>query len=160
MLGDKGQGALEYLLILAAVLAIAVIVILVAHQVSTPAQQSALINEDKYSCAQAGIELVNYNSLPPSGVGVVVKYQGKEYTCASAGGYYLDTNSGDEVFASCKIHTSDGTEEQLSIARAHWCGYSIPELGGCPGTQNISIGCFAGEFAVPGSGKPPNWQLQ
>ncbi len=159
MLGGKGQGALEYLLILAAVLAIAVIVILVAHQVSTPAQQSALINEDKYSCAQAGIELVNYNSLPSSGIGVVVKYQGKEYTCISARDYYLNDTSGDEIFASCKIHTSDGTEEQLSIARAHWCGYSIGFIS-CPGTQNVTIGCFAGEFAVPSSGKPPNWQLQ
>ncbi len=35
MIGRKGQGALEYLLILAGVIAIAVVVIVVAHNLST-----------------------------------------------------------------------------------------------------------------------------
>ncbi len=58
----RGQGSLEYLLILAAVLAIAVVVILVANNIMNPARTGASIQMDKYSCSLEGIELLNYNS--------------------------------------------------------------------------------------------------
>ncbi len=150
MPGDKGQGALEYLLILAAVLAIAVVVILVAHQISTPARESTLINQDKYSCSQAGIELLNYNQLYESEIGLNVTYLGEEYSCAPAGGYYLDFESGDEIYAACKIHNIDGDEKDLTIARAHKCGPTLG--GGCGESQEVAKGCFVGEFSKLGSG--------
>ncbi len=107
MLGRKGQGALEYLLILAAVLAIAVVVILVAHQVATPAQSSATVNQDKFSCAQAGIELVNYNQLPSDLTTVTVRYQGIETKCSTG------TVSG--ATATCTIHDDQGNEHTLGV---------------------------------------------
>ena len=123
----KAQGSLEYLLILAAILAIAVVVILVAHKVASPAQNSAIINQDKYSCAQAGIELVNYNSLvDPSKpkVAVHVRYRGKYYECwpngkytgpsipSSSKWYYASSKSPEAV---CKIHLSTGEVVDLGI---------------------------------------------
>ncbi len=110
MLGRKGQGALEYLLILAAVLAIAVVVILVAHHVATPAQQSTVVNQDKFSCAQAGIELVNYNSLPSSASEVSVRYQGSDTTqCSST------TKPVSDADASCVIHDANNNEHTLYV---------------------------------------------
>ncbi len=113
MFGKKGQGALEYLLILAAVLAIAVVVILVAHQVATPAQSSATVNQDKFACAQAGIELLNYNSLPddPSKTNPVlvrVRYQGHEADCKTEG----DVSGAD---ATCTIHSNTGNTYTIGV---------------------------------------------
>ncbi len=144
MFGRKGQGALEYLLILAAVLAIAVVVILVAHQVATPAQQSALVNEDKYSCAQAGIELVNYNRLPDrsklatttsSGQSVLVKYNGKTYNCVlnTQQRQYGIAESG-KILASCKIHFSDGSEAPLTILHSDYVFCS--QVSYCPQSES------------------------
>ncbi len=61
MMSRRGQGALEYLLILAAILAIAVVAILVAHNIMSPARTSVGVGADKYSCSISGIELLNYN---------------------------------------------------------------------------------------------------
>ena len=107
MINKKGQGALEYLLILAAVLAIAVVVILVAHQIATPAQNSALINQDKYNCAQAGIDLVNYNALPNSGADVHVMYKGHEADCDS----FISNAE-----ATCTVHRKGGTTETIGVS--------------------------------------------
>ena len=108
MINKKGQGALEYLLILAAVLAIAVVVILVAHQIATPAQSSAVVNQDRFACAQAGIDLVNYNALPDSVSNVNVKYQGHTATCTSG--------SVSNADATCTIHLSGGTQSTIGVA--------------------------------------------
>ncbi|MBN3037244.1 MAG: hypothetical protein JW834_02250, partial [Candidatus Diapherotrites archaeon] len=56
-------GSLEYLLILAAVLAIAVVVVVVANQMLAPAQAAAGVSEDKYRASVEGIELEGYSSL-------------------------------------------------------------------------------------------------
>ena len=109
MINKKGQGALEYLLILAAVLAIAVVVILVAHQIATPAQNSALINQDKYNCAQAGIDLVNYNALPNSVSHISVEYTGRGPVTCNGRMHMSDAES------SCKVHLSSGAEETIGV---------------------------------------------
>lgn len=57
----KGQGSLEYLLILAAILAIAVVVVLISSSLLAEPEEATAINEDKYSCAVAGIELIGYS---------------------------------------------------------------------------------------------------
>jgi uncharacterized protein (UPF0333 family) len=114
MINKKGQGALEYLLILAAVLAIAVVVILVAHQIATPAQNSAVVNQDKYNCAQAGIELVNYNALPHKYSNVNVSYQGKEVACEGLS-EEIDKSDLSKVNAACTIHDDNGREHNLGV---------------------------------------------
>ncbi len=148
----KGQGALEYLLILAAILAIAVVVILVAHHVSTPARESALINQDRYSCAQTGIELVNYNKLPTSAGQVLIKYKGKTYQCVGASGYYLSESI--KMDAGCKIHFASGKEVDLYVGEANKCGATIGGSG-CGISNKQTYGCFIGEFSSPGSGGLP-----
>ncbi|MCD6522740.1 MAG: class III signal peptide-containing protein [Candidatus Diapherotrites archaeon] len=75
----KAQGSLEYLLILAAILAIAVVVVVVANSMLAPGQEAGAINQDKYQCSLQGIELVNYNKLPTTlseAKQVKIKYQG------------------------------------------------------------------------------------
>ncbi|GEM_PF-6824263 len=109
MFGRKGQGALEYLLILAAVLVIAVIVILVAHRISTPAQTSVTVNQDKFDCAKVGIELLNYNELPQQASDVSVKYNDISDTCEQT------TTEPDSYDASCKIHFKDNSEHYLYV---------------------------------------------
>ncbi len=111
MFGRKGQGALEYLLILAAVLVIAVIVILVAHRISTPAQTSVTVNQDKFDCAKVGIELLNYNELPSSPNDVSVKYNDLTDKCANT------RQAPKDYAASCKIHYKDNTEHLLYVVQ-------------------------------------------
>ena len=110
MFGRKGQGALEYLLILAAVLAIAVVVILVAHSVATPAQTSSVVNQDKFACAQAGIELVNYNALPePKQVSKIrVRYQGATAQCNKR-------VKDKDITASCVIHDNTNKKHTVKV---------------------------------------------
>ncbi|MFC2174887.1 class III signal peptide-containing protein [archaeon] len=58
----RAQGSLEYLLILAAILAIGVVVVLVANSLlGAPAAQTGL-QESRYACAIAGVELIGYNA--------------------------------------------------------------------------------------------------
>jgi len=73
----KGQGSLEYLLILAAILAIAVVVVVVANSLMSAPQTQAKVGEDQYRCSLQQIELTSYVE-----VGVVngVKYKG--VTCS------------------------------------------------------------------------------
>lgn len=56
-----GQGSLEYLLILAAVLAIAVVAVVVANSMMSPAETSASVEDDKYEASVSGVELQEYD---------------------------------------------------------------------------------------------------
>lgn len=84
----KAQGSLEYLLILAAILAIAVVVVLVATAISGATEEPTIVNEDKYQFAVQGLELVGY-SEPYDGTEATgpmgIKYQGKELTIVYMG---------------------------------------------------------------------------
>ncbi len=67
----RGQGSLEYLLILAAILAIAVVVVLVANSLlSAPAGQTQ-VQEGEYACAISGIELRGYDSVYAGAASIV-----------------------------------------------------------------------------------------
>lgn len=57
---EKGQGSLEYLLILAAILAIAVVVIVVANSMLSTPQTTAQLTKDNYEASVAGAELIGY----------------------------------------------------------------------------------------------------
>lgn len=56
----RSQGSLEYLLILAAILAIAVVVVVVANQVLRPAKSAVFLQEDNYKASLHGIEFIAY----------------------------------------------------------------------------------------------------
>ncbi len=104
----KGQGSLEYLLILAAILAIAVVVVVVAQSMLNPATKSAEVTEDKFNCATAGIELVDYKEAYDGGtVNFDVQYSGDDYTsCALVTDETKTVTSPD---ATCDIGGGDYT---------------------------------------------------
>lgn len=60
---NKAQGSLEYLLILAAILAIAVVVVVVANSMIAAPEGQADLNKEKYQASIAGLEFVGYNTL-------------------------------------------------------------------------------------------------
>lgn len=101
----KGQGSLEYLLILAAILAIAVVVIVVANSMIGTPQKTADLNKDKYECSMKGIELIDYTVR---GTVSAVNYNGAR--CIA--GY-----SGTEA-ASCQIADEDGTAETVLVSES------------------------------------------
>ena len=57
----KAQGSMEYLLILAAILAIAVIVVIILSQLLAPGEDSTTVTEDKYNFAIAGFDIKGYD---------------------------------------------------------------------------------------------------
>ena len=83
---NKAQGSLEYLLILAAILAIAVVTVVVANQMLNPAETAAAIQQDKYVCGLQSIELIDYdkpyvgtkNTCPD-----FLKYEGEKHEFVS-----------------------------------------------------------------------------
>ncbi|MFC2174662.1 class III signal peptide-containing protein [archaeon] len=99
----KGQGSLEYLLILAAILAIAVVVVVVANSLLSAPQQQTKLGEDKYTCSLQGIELVGYST---PGVVPGVKYSGE--TCTTTA---TDTATG----ASCTVHDASGNDVEVKV---------------------------------------------
>ncbi len=91
MMDKKGQGSLEYLLILAAILAIAVVVVVVARSMMAPAKRAGKAAQDKYVCGNSGIELVNYNEQISSGDSIPgdvwsgdITYKGESFICSNA----------------------------------------------------------------------------
>jgi hypothetical protein len=59
----RGQGSLEYLLILAAILAIAVVVVLVANSMLGAPGDARIVEQDKYNFAVNGWEVRGYDRL-------------------------------------------------------------------------------------------------
>ena len=57
---EKAQGSLEYLLILAAILAIAVVVVVIANAMLNPAIEAGDAGTDKYQCGLQQIALESY----------------------------------------------------------------------------------------------------
>ena len=79
----KGQGSLEYLLILAAILAIAVVVIVVANSMIGAPQTTAQLTKDKYEASVVGAELVGYDKLYDGNADTLpaaIKYKGSTYS--------------------------------------------------------------------------------
>jgi len=88
----KGQGSLEYLLILAAILAIAVVVVVVANTLLSTPQAEAKLGEDRYACSLVGIELVQYAQV---GVVTKVNYGGTVCAEGTAGSLAAQCTLGD-----------------------------------------------------------------
>lgn len=124
----KGQGSIEYLMILAAVLAIAVVVVVLATTFFTRYRDPAEIAQDKSVCAASGIELKNYvdrfdciggyaASTCATGQtkwahgNMSVEYGGKVLTCTGS-----MTLVGD---SACKIGLQNGSCIRLYANRTH-----------------------------------------
>ena len=92
----KGQGSLEYLLILAAILAIAVVVVVVANSLLANPTTQADLGAIQYQCSLQQIELIGFTELdsPPA----AVKYFG-----ANCG---ADAPPGTDLDASCQLGDS------------------------------------------------------
>jgi len=114
VLGRKGQGALEYLLLLAAILVVAVVVILVMTNVQSKAGVKE-VSEDKYKCSLAGISLLDYEepydgSLETApgkieacqGCSAIDKKMLLDKTTIENSDYAILLNT-TEAFASCQI---------------------------------------------------------
>lgn len=111
---SRGQGSIEYLMILAAVLAIAVVVVVLATTFFVRYQEPAQVSSDKSVCGASQIQLLNYyqrysNASDADGK-LKVKYLGKVANCS-----YVNnaTNPGIDVEASCKIGTA--TDRQIVV---------------------------------------------
>ena len=59
----RGQGSLEYLLILAAVLAVAVIVVVVANNLMGGTESRVTLSDSIYECGAKGIEFLGYTQI-------------------------------------------------------------------------------------------------
>lgn len=96
----KGQGSLEYLLILAAILAIAVVVVVVANSMISAPTEQADLNQDKYECAIVGIELTDYTKIGGTfGVSYSDHSCGKDYV-ATDNAANCTLNNGIEIGVS------------------------------------------------------------
>ncbi|MCD6414076.1 MAG: class III signal peptide-containing protein [Candidatus Diapherotrites archaeon] len=109
--GQRGQGSIEYLMILAAVLAIAVVVVVLATTFFTRYQEPAQVSSDKSVCGAAQIQLMNYfqryENATDAGDKLKIKYLGKVANCS----YVADTSSlGMTASTSCKIGTTKNTQ--------------------------------------------------
>ena len=108
----KGQGSLEYLLILAAILAIAVVVVVVANSMLAPGQEAGEVAQDKYNCGVVGIELHGY-TRQPTNIGeagaLKVSYQG----IGAPGGGTECTATIDEADADAQC--SFGQEDEFYV---------------------------------------------
>ena len=91
----KGQGSLEYLLILAAILAIAVVVVVVANSMLSAPQSQSKVQQDRYACSLQGIELAPTYTV--GGSVEPLKYSGE--TCISSASDFND----EYVVASCTL---------------------------------------------------------
>ena len=121
LVGKKGQGALEYLIILAGVLAIAVIVILVLRNVSNPAQQNAQINQAKFACAEEGIKITELGTTSDGGISsVYISYNGGKVEKCSSG-----SASSPEASCSFTLKDKSGTDHSHTITvNSSGCYYS------------------------------------
>ena len=79
----RGQGSLEYLLVLASILAIAVIIVLVANYMLGTPTESNVVSEDKYNFAVNGWDVKGYDRpFDPKDLSTLPKsfvHDGKEY---------------------------------------------------------------------------------
>ncbi len=108
---EKGQGSLEYLLILAAILAIAVVVVVVANSMLQAPQSQSKLQQDKYACSLQGIELVGYTEI---GTVSTLNYGGNP--CEKK------TNSIGGVVASCQL--GDGSTVYVNTT-ASGCSFNV-----------------------------------
>lgn len=113
LLDKKGQGSLEYLLILAAVLAIAVVVVVVARSMMAPARTRGQAEQDRYDCGLSGLQLKNYNEqivdeteIPSDKWGGMVTYQQSDFNCSEM--------NADSREAVCTIGEGDSVELAVS----------------------------------------------
>lgn len=112
----RGQGSLEYLLILAAILALAVIVVLIANMMLGSPRETNIVTQDKYNFAVRGAELRGYERPidPGDACGTapeLIVVDGEEYGCADPAAPSWAELIGelhDSQGGSYPVHVEDG----------------------------------------------------
>lgn len=153
----RGQGSLEYLLILAAILALAVIVVLIANSMLGTPKETAVVNQDKYNFALQGWEIRGYDRpYDPNDPGT------RPETIAKSGKSYGDGGStpvGTALIGA--ITGGDGTSYPVYVGDDEYyigappspaCAASIPlamwaypstDKDGIVSSTASGLGCYA-----------------
>ena len=132
----RGQGSLEYLLILAAILAIAVVIVLIANMLLGTPKEANLINQDKYNFATNGWEIRGYDKpITPSdpcasGRMTFVK-GGKVYSCNPAAPAAGAEPIGVITDQSGDTHTvyADNDSYYVDVGQKPTCGDGVCSIG-------------------------------
>ncbi|MCD4739721.1 class III signal peptide-containing protein [archaeon] len=117
MFNKKGQGSLEYLIILAAVIAVAAVVVaFLLGWMGTPIEETSR-NNQKAICSGQGIGLPIYTGRYPVNATdaanwLVVNYGGEQLPTCS-----VDSANLDNVKASCEIGDPDLPKIKLQVNR-------------------------------------------
>lgn len=120
----KGQGSLEYLIILAAVIAVAAIVVFYMMSVVDTQQPEAIRTSQKATCStNKGIELPTYTARFPVNASdaadwIIVNYGGEQMKCDNS------TDILDNIKASCEIGDPDRKMIPLQVNATH-CRFII-----------------------------------
>ena len=100
--GKRGQGSLEYLMMQAAVLGIAIVAVVLSTSVFSAHREAPGTSEDKGLCAVQSIILLNYtdqyDTVVDASGNLKVNFMGSVRTCY--------TNNNPQGYASCKLHTT------------------------------------------------------
>ncbi|MFC2174998.1 class III signal peptide-containing protein [archaeon] len=138
----RGQGSLEYLLILAAILAIGVVVVLVANSMLATPSGAAALQEDKYKLATQGFEVKGYDEAftPGESDSLPDSLKKGDYDYFFSGDTDLPDDSiligslTDSSGGSHSVYTSDSTGS-----------YYVPTGGGSGGDDECSDECETSE---------------
>jgi uncharacterized protein (UPF0333 family) len=112
----KGQGALEYLIIIAAVIGVAAVVVAFIYPMIFENQEVAKRNSQKNICAQNGITISNYNEYPKDAD------EAKTIIDVEYGGSRVGCDSGDtdiQYDTRCNIGDEDVQEIQVQVNKTH-----------------------------------------
>lgn len=142
--GRKGQGSIEYLMILAAVLAIAVVVVVLATTFFTRYKEPAEVSSDKSVCGAAQVQLMNYfqryHDVNESNCSLKIKYLGKTANCCVLDETHTPAEWGDcepgltsncsqiDAETSCKIGTTQGPSTKILVLVGEEGGKAICRL--------------------------------
>lgn len=102
MFNKKGQGSIEYLIILAAVIAVAAIVVVYIFYLQGGQENRIRVESQKTGCSSKGIDLPNYiDEFPVNATDaaswMIVKYAGEQMTCDAGPGPL------DDLKSACKV---------------------------------------------------------
>lgn len=128
----RGQGSLEYLIILVAVLGLATLAVLVASNISTSSSKSTNVLNDKNGCGMSGITLIDYNTA----------YTGEENTapkqikpCGTCSPLARSDIVGKIDFSRCKMTSNCKLQHRYNLTSCF-----VPGRGWSAILENISGG--------------------
>ena len=113
---QRSQSSLEYIMILAGVIAIAVVIIIIASMLLAPSEDATIVASDKYAAGLIGVDLVGYTT----------PYDGTQETL-------VRKLSGNVDWSNYKGTQSGTSDTVLTDANASWTadefiGFTIKNL--------------------------------